>query len=87
MRITVVTVYTFVMPKLIYVQIRGAREPARIQAETLEKVEGGGGTLNRLILKNGETVIGEINGADIQGWWIEEEGAPGTELTEDEARL
>ena len=62
------------MPKLVYVvQIRGTEKPARIKAETCTKVEGVGGALNSLILKNGETVVAEFKGADIQGWWIQDE--------------
>jgi hypothetical protein len=61
------------MPKFVYVQLKGAEKPVRIKAEMLEKVEGGGGGLNRLVLKNGETVIGEINPADVQGWWIQDD--------------
>jgi hypothetical protein len=73
MKVTIHTVYTFDMPKFIYVQIKGAKEPARIKAETFEKVEGGGGGLSLLILKNGETVVAEIKGAEVQGWWIQDE--------------
>jgi hypothetical protein len=72
-KITVSTVYTFDMPKFVYVQIRGTEKPAHIKAETFEKIEGAGGALNSLVLKKGETVIGEFRGADIQGWWIQDE--------------
>jgi len=73
MTITVTTMYTFDMPKFVYVQIKGAEKPARIKAETFEKIEGTGGGLNRLVLKDGETVVAEIKGAEIQGWWIQDE--------------
>jgi hypothetical protein len=29
--------------------------------------------LSLLILKNGETVVAEIKGAEVQGWWIQDE--------------
>jgi len=73
MTVTVSTVYTFGMTKFVYVQIKGAKEPARIKAETFEKIEGTGGGLNRLILKDGKAVIAEFDGSQVQGWWIQDE--------------
>jgi hypothetical protein len=62
------------MSKFVYVQIKGTEKPARIKAETLpETNEGGGGGLNRLILKNGETKVAEFIGSEVQGWWIQDE--------------
>jgi hypothetical protein len=73
MNIIISTVYNLGMPKCIYVQIKGAEKPARVEAETFEKVEGIGGVLTSLILKTGTTIVAEFKGPEIQGWWIQNE--------------
>lgn len=65
------TVYTFSVPRYVYVQITGAAAPAKILADKFE-VEGG---INdgRLILKRGDEEIGSFRRDCVVGWWYQDE--------------
>lgn len=73
MAMTISTVYSFDMPKYVYVQLfaqQGGTVPPtlRIRADKIEKKESGGG----MVLKIGNELVGELN-APPAGWWIQDE--------------
>jgi hypothetical protein len=71
--ITVSTVYTFAMPKYVYVQVHGVDKAAKIEAD--EAVESGtkGTNDNILSLKLKGTQVGSFKATAVDGWWIQDE--------------
>lgn len=67
--LTTILVYSSPMPLFVYVQSKGALAPAKIEADTVEQVEG----TTRLIVKKGSKKVGEFFEDLIAGWWIQEE--------------
>jgi len=72
--IQVSTVYSLSMPKYVYVQLGAAGSahipaPLRIRADKLERDE----RTNRVVLKLGNESVGEISGAVVLGWWVQDE--------------
>ena len=75
-QIKISTVYTFAMPKYVYVQVHGIDKAAKIEADKVERetdqecgVVGG----HRLKLSLKGQPVGDFNGLNVDGWWFQEE--------------
>lgn len=71
------TVYTFDMPKFVYVQVRGVTQPAKIRADKAEFI-GPQTNPDKLMVKLGNDTVGQFDAHSVQGWWIEDEPEKGT---------
>lgn len=66
-------VYTFAMPKCVYVQVRGVEKAVRILADEAEEtgIPGTGGFV--LTVKSGNKQVGKFKADLVDGWWIQDE--------------
>lgn len=71
-QMSVSTVYTFAMPYYVFVQIRGTEKPAQIQAEKAEMQGTVGGTDYRLTITSKGETVGQFDGNQVVGWWVQE---------------
>ena len=74
MVVSISTVYSFDMPKYVYVQLhatQGASAPAplKIRADKFVKNEN----TNQMVLMLGAETVGEIHTNSVAGWWIQDE--------------
>jgi hypothetical protein len=65
-------VYTFGMIKFVYIQVQGVEKAIRIPADKVEKYAEKG-TVDLLIVKRGDTSVGEFKASAVLGWWFAEE--------------
>jgi hypothetical protein len=72
-QIKVSTVYTFAMPKYVYVQVKGVEKAAKIQADSAEESGGIGSVDFTLTIKSGDKQVGKFRGHAVDGWWIQDE--------------
>ena len=69
--ISVSAVYTFAMAKIVYIQLRGLEKSIAVDADKIEK-SGTIGTLEfKLSVTRSGTEVGQFNGNEVVGWWIE----------------
>lgn len=68
------------MPKYVYLQIDGVEKAARILADSVVRQQQSqqqtGAAVcyqSKLIVKDGDTEVGEFNGAKVIGWWVQDE--------------
>jgi hypothetical protein len=66
-------VYTFAMPKCVYVQVRGVEKALRIQADEAEKKGIPGTSDFMLTIKLADKPVGEFKADLVDGWWIQDE--------------
>jgi hypothetical protein len=66
MEVRVTTVYALDMPRKVVIQLRGVEHVNVLKADKVEQGD------KQVVVKNGETVVGSFNSADVQGWWFEE---------------
>lgn len=72
---TVSTVYTFAMPKFVYVQVTGVEKPAKIEADKVERENVTSATAGdyKLTISRDGKPVGEFRGSKVDGWWIQDE--------------
>jgi hypothetical protein len=68
MSVTISTVYTFDMPKFVYVQVHGTEKPVKILADNV--TQEGTGLEEKLVIKRSNQKLGEFKSSAVQGWWI-----------------
>jgi hypothetical protein len=71
MSTTISKVYTFDMPKFVYVQVQGVEQPTKIRADKV--TEQGMSNETVLILHRGTEQVGQFRASSVQGWWIEDD--------------
>jgi hypothetical protein len=76
--VTISTVYTFAMAKVVSIQIRGVEKAVRIEADKVDRQNAkdinGAPILDsyRLLLSKEGTQVGEFNSSIVDGWWYED---------------
>ena len=72
---TISEVYTFDMPKYVYVQVKGVEKPAKVQADKveMEKVASNTSGDYKFVVKLGDALVGEFKGHSVDGWRIQNE--------------
>jgi hypothetical protein len=72
-QIIISTVYTFAMPKYVYVQVKGVEKAAKIEADSAEESGSVGSVAFTLTIKSGDQKVGTFKGNAVDGWWIQDE--------------
>jgi len=67
--ITTNKMYTFGMPKYVYIQLGGVEKPARIEADKAEEQRNA----QEVVVMKGDEIVGKFKGNAVVGWWVQSE--------------